>query len=775
MNARSRPALLVLWLAALTALAGYVVQALRVDSDLRLFLPDAATPEQALVLDGIGEGPAARLLLVALQGAEAAELAAASRALADELREHPAFLRIENGASVGLPEALMRYRYLLSPAMDQRRLDAETLRTALQERIQDLGTPAGPLLESLVPADPTLEALAAVEWMAAGAGPERREGVWFDGDGRRALLLVQTVAAGFAPDAQQAALDALEQAFDRARRGDPGMRMAVSGPGAFSALMKERTQADATRLGSAAAVLLLLLLFAAYRRAGVVALAMLPLATAGLAGLAAVCLVYPQVHGITLAFGFTLIGVAQDYPIHFFSHQRPGADPADSARSLWPTLATGVASTCVAYLSFLASGVTGLGQLACFTVAGLAAAGLSTRFLLPRVTATAADDQAQSAMIRRADRWLALPPLPRAPYAAAAALCLAAAIAAPGPFWEDDLGRLTPVPRERLEEYIELRDQLGAPDARHLAVVTAPDAQGALEALEALDPGLAALVGDGSVEAYQHAARLLPSVHRQRERQAALPEAAQLAQALDSATQGLPYRAGVFAPFLEDVARARELAPLTPGGPENTPQQALAEGLLRQRDGATVALVTFTGVDDPAALARWVAASGAGVMLVDLKQASVALVVRQRERMLLSLALAAVLLALVVRAGLGGWRRTVAVLAPMALTTLAVVAILRLGGQSLNLFHLVSLILTAGLGLDYALFIERAGNAEAPRLRTLHAVLVCAASTFLVFALLSLSSIPVLESIGMTVALGVLLNFFLALGLRRGPPGHERA
>ena len=109
----------------------------------------------------------------------------------------------------------------------------------------------------------------------------------------------------------------------------------------------------------------------------------MPLASAGLAGLGAVALLFDGVHGITVAFGFTLIGVAQDYPIHLFSHQRAGVSPWASVRALWPTLATGVVSTCIAYLTFFVSGVDGLKQLAVFTIVGLGTAALTTRFLLP--------------------------------------------------------------------------------------------------------------------------------------------------------------------------------------------------------------------------------------------------------------------------------------------------------------------------------------------------------------------------------------------------------
>ncbi len=142
---------------------------------------------------------------------------------------------------------------------------------------------------------------------------------------------------------------------------------------------------------------MLVVLFAAYRRVGALVLSALPLASAAVAGLAAVSAVFGTVHGITLAFGFTLLGVAQDYPLHLLSHRRPGVAPADVARKLWPPLATGIASTSIAYLTFWFSGVTGLQQLACFTVTGLAVAGATTRWLLPPMMSAGDRDYGDSA------------------------------------------------------------------------------------------------------------------------------------------------------------------------------------------------------------------------------------------------------------------------------------------------------------------------------------------------------------------------------------------
>ncbi|MNV83125.1 hypothetical protein D3C71_1769070 [compost metagenome] len=67
------------------------------------------------------------------------------------------------------------------------------------------------------------------------------------------------------------------------------------------------------------------------------------------------------------------------------------------------------------------------------------------------------------------------------------------------------------------------------------------------------------------------------------------------------------------------------------------------------------------------------------------------------------------------------------------------------------------------------MFFDHAGDDRAEQLRTLHAVIVCSLTTLLVFALLGLSSIPVLRAIGATVALGVAFNFVLALLIVREP------
>ncbi len=754
--------LLAVWLAVLAGLGVLVSQRLKVSGDLRDFMPTPTTFDQRLLMEQIGDGPGSRLLLLAIDGANDASLAALSQGLAKALHGDPRYAQVLNGSFdlSALDERLLPYRYLLSPTLDNERYDEPFLADQLEQRLDDLSSPAASLLKGLLPRDPTLEVLKLAERWTPPHAPEVREGVWFSPQGE-ALLVVQTRAAGFDPAAQSEAVAGIEKAF----RGLPGAqaaRLTVSGPGYFSVVVSEQTRHQAEWIGNISTAGFVLLLLLAYRSAGSLLLSALPIASAALAGITALVLAFPQVHGITLAFGFTLLGVAQEYPIRVLSHRRAGEDALASVRDLWPLLLTAIASACIAYLAFYASGVNGLRQLAVFTVTGLLVAGMCTRYLLPRVLPVRIRDVAEMRWLMHARRLFDRVPRPRWLPPVVALVIVMTLFAAPGPFWQNNLAALTPLPPDLLQRDARLREALGAPDVRYLLVLQADDAQGVLRLSEALEPKVDALVNAHAVDAVELPSRYLPSITRQQARQDRLPGGADLRASIAQAAQGLPFRKDLFEPFLADVAKARTLPPLTP---ETFGQSALGQRLaamLTHRENHWLGLGTLSGVHDVAALESLAEGSGGAVRLLDLKQASESLVADYRSRILHALVAAAVLLVLTIVFALRGIRRAWHVLAPMTLATFLVLAVERAAGIEISLFHLVALTLAAGLGLHYALFFERDTGDAAEQRRTLHATLVCVASALLVFGMFAWSSIPVLRAIGLTVGLGVAFHFCLS-------------
>jgi len=343
---------------------------------------------------------------------------------------------------------------------------------------------------------------------------------------------------------------------------------------------------------------------------------------------------------------------------------------------------------------------------------------------------------------------------------------------APGAFWENDLSALAPVPRNMLMTQARLGAELGAPDVRYLLVLRAPSADGVLKLSEQITPRVDALIAHHAVDAVELPSRYLPSVETQRARQANLPDEATLRASLAQAEQDLPFRPGLFAPFVADVERARALPPLTPEQFEKSPLGARLQAMLVKHDGKSadhdgrapwIGLGTLIGVRDPAAIAALSQSTHGAVHLLDLKASSESLLIAYRQRVLIALGIAALLLCATVTIALRGPRRALHVLAPMTLATLMVLVVLRAAGIPLSLFHLVSLTLAAGLGLHYALFFERRTDDPEEERRTLHATLVCVISALLVFGVLALSSVPVLRAIGLTVALGVAFHFTLSV------------
>lgn len=778
-----RATLLVLWLLALAGLGWMVSQRLKISTDLRSFMPAPTTPDQRLLMEQVGEGPGSRLLLLAIgrscascascargtgpsmagAGSSDEQLAALSQGLATALKNDPRYSQVVNGSfdPGALDPALLPYRYLLSPTLDTQPLDEAYLADQLQQRLDDLSSPAASLLKGLLPRDPTLEVLKLAQMWAPAQSPQVRDGVWFSPQDE-ALLLVQTVAAGFDPGAQQQAIDGIEQAF-HALPGSAGAKLDLSGPGYFSVVVGAQTRHQADWIGRISTVGFIALLLLAYRSFSSLLLSALPIASAALAGITALTLAFDEVHGITLAFGFTLLGVAQEYPIRVLSHRRAGEDAVQSVRALWPLLLTAIASACIAYLAFYASGVNGLKQLAVFTIVGLLAAGFSTRYLLPHLLPRRVRDVADMRWLVRAREFVDRLPRPRwIPLLVAAAIVVMLALA-PGPFWQNNLAALTPLPQDMLQHDARLRKALGAPDVRYLLVLQAPTEQEVLALSQHLQPRVDALLAKHAVDALELPSRYLPTVALQHERQLKLPDHATLQRELAEALDGLPFRADLFQPFLDDVQTARRLPPLTPERYAQTPLGQRLSAMLVQRDGHWLGLGTVSGVHDVAALQALGENTDGAVRLLDLKAASESLVVDYRTRILQALLAAAILLVLTISFALRSVRRAWHVLAPMTLATFLVLAVERMAGIEISLFHLVALILAGGLGLHYALFFERDTGDPAEQRRTLHATIVCVLSALLVFGMLAWATIPVLRAIGLTVSLGVAFHFCLSI------------
>ena len=202
-----RRAILLVWLFGM--LAGLVVIARTpFQTDMSAFLPRAPRPAQRILVDQLREGAVSRLILLGIE-ADRAALGPLSRELAASLRGNRDVAFVANGQTEGLAreaELLWRNRYVLSPAVTAAHFSAEALHAALLDDARALASPLGIVAKRAIPADPTGEMALLIGRLTSRAGgmhPAMADGVWVSPDRRRALLMVQTAAAGSDIDGQE--------------------------------------------------------------------------------------------------------------------------------------------------------------------------------------------------------------------------------------------------------------------------------------------------------------------------------------------------------------------------------------------------------------------------------------------------------------------------------------------------------------------------------------------------------------------------------------------
>ncbi len=773
---RSGHRAIAVWLLGLVACVAVIAQT-RFTADMSAFMPQRPSATQQLLVEQLREGALSRLLLVGIEGGEPAARAELSKQLAGRLAASPEFAGVQNGDAAALAkdrDLLFSHRYLLSPAVNPGRFTVDGLRQAIGDSIDLLASPAGLMIKSLLPRDPTGEMIELVGALGADHGPASAHGVWMSRDGRRALLMAQTVAPGADTDGQEQALARLRAAFGEVRERLPqaaDMRLLVSGTPVFSVDARRTIRGEVERLAIVSGVGIIAVLMLVFRSLPALALGLLPVVSGALAGVAAVSLGFGHVHGLTIGFGTTLIGEAVDYSIYYFVQSREGNDGDWRAR-FWPTIRLGVLTSLFGFASLLFSGFPGLAQLGLYSMSGLLVAAAVTRFVLPPLRPAGFRPPDATAIGRAVApllgglgrlRWLAF---------GLAVLAVATLVVQRDRLWNLRLSELSPMSPALLALDESLRGELGAPGQGYLVVVGAPEREAALAAAERVAGRLQVLVDQGVIAGFETPTRFLPSRATQQARRAALPERDELARRLREATAGLPLRAERLAPFLDDVETARsvESQPWLDAEILKGSHLALAvDAMLLQRQSGWSVLLPLRAPaagEIDAGRVRAAVADEPGAAFLDVgREANRLYAEYLDEAIVLSLAGFAAI-AVLLAVSLRSVRRLLRVMAPLAIAVLLVMAGLALAGERMTLLHLVGLLLTVAVGSNYALFFDKADAAIEPR--TLASLVVANITTVIGFGALATSTVPVLHAIGVTVGPGAVLALLLSAMLAGG-------
>jgi predicted exporter len=328
----------------------------------------------------------------------------------------------------------------------------------------------------------------------------------------------------------------------------------------------------------------------------------------------------------------------------------------------------------------------------------------------------------------------------------------------------DDVRALQRPPPELVAAEKRVRTLLGVGFDTRFVLVTAATPELVLQRLEALEPVFARLELAGNIQGHLSVSPSLVSLGRQQSDRRLLEQKVYGDDgALTHVMQKLGFEPAVIAARRAafDAARGESLTPeVWLASPLSAPVRHLWLGTLGTDEAAVVLLDGNTAPE----LVRAAVESVPGVHYVD-QVADISSVLGEYRRIaswLMLVVIGVMLACLIVFYRSAAALRTALPAATGLALTLATLGFMH---EPVNLFHVLSLLLVLGLGVDYAIILREGRSQQA-----VLAVFLSMTTTLISFGLLGFSSVPFVRSIGITVALGVAFTFLIAVAAK---PRHD--
>lgn len=749
----------LIWVVFFLLAATYVASSAKLTSDMRQFIPG----EDPNLMQAINHGPNSKLLLISLSNGLPQDMAKLNHELGYALQVNDYFTHIINGSENTdnqLPGFLFKHRYLLFPS-SANDFTSESITAALKQRLTEIRSSFSTFPREYLQSDPTGLTVALLKNIRRDTGGIKRlHNTLFTDDEKNSLLFVWLKYGASDIDKQEQAIHYIRNTFNELNQTDIAIR--ISGLPSIAVAYRHQIKTDAQQLTMFGSLFIFIFVLFLYRSLMVAFLIAVPLGSGVLAGTLAVLLLYGEIHGITLAFGITLLGIAIDYPIHVFTHK---TSTIQDRNTVFHTIYMGAITTIIGFLSLVFSGFSGLQQLGAFACSGLLTAVFVTRYLLTDkpvksiipITQILASNLFNRLSGFKHDKSLLI------------LITIASGIFIGinhDDYLQTDI-RNYGVANKENPTVIDIND------TGRLMLIEGDKANTVLILSEMISLKLDILIQDNILQSYAAPSDYIPSTRQQQKNLAALPERSQLDESLRVAIEATPFKKDAFLPFAEAVERAKQHKALDFEDFRHTALYTRTNQRLYQSDGNWVGLINLSGISDEGALINIAEEYGSQVNYINVStDSSAAILTYQQEMIVLCfLGLGVIILVLIFR--LGVQNAAVTLLPIFAALSLTLVLLFMLG-HKLTIFHIASLLLVLGLSLDYSLFCQRPELNDASGTST--SLLVCSLSTAGIFALLASSSILALNAIGTTVLIGSLVGFFfsvLAANVRGRQPSAE--
>ena len=653
-------------------------------------------------------------------------------------------------------QQLFPYRYQLLDAQSQAIL-ATNPDALIKQNLEILYSPVGQMQAANLERDPLL--LFSRYFNAQNLIKLNLEqGIVLLPDQQRfwALLLTDLDDERLQLDKLETLLNIVHSETEQAKTA--GGRLLVSGMPLFTAQGAETAKQEISTVGAGSSLGVIFLLWVTFRSVRPLLLSALAIG-AGLFSALVVCvLFFGKIHILTLVFGASLIGVADDYAQHFLcdSLGEKNWNPRKSLKFILPGLTFGLLSNLLSYAGLGFSPFPGLQEVALFSAMGLLVAWLTVVLLFPLLL-TGFSFEHKPGILKLTTYWEQH--WPRWLFKNRLGLSLLLLVFIAGGLYkltpQDDVRLLQSVPEELMVAANKIRSVLPMSPDSQFFLVSGKDQIAWFQNEQKLLKKLDALKQQKMLNNYQGLSSYWPDAVQQQQNYLLLKQKLYNSGLLEYYMTELGFDRSAIAAELKQFAEAERNSLTLPEwlAVADETKQLLWLGCDSGRCQSTVTLI---GINDLSALSA--AAESTGVVWVDQVDSVSSLFTRYRVRASGLLAIAFCL----ATACLGykfGWRNSINIMSVPVVAVAVSIAMLGWFDQLFSLFNLFALLLVLGIGVDYGLFFFIAGDRRAS---TSLGVTLSALTTLLAFGLLAISSTQVVHAFGLTVAVGIVTALLCA-------------
>lgn len=812
--------------AALVAVAGLLAAFLSFNTDMLSLLPqrDPAVRTYVETLQDFGSNT---FLLVAVRlppETVAEPYESFADELAGRLAKLPEVKQVQH--RIGQPEDLLKTFFpksVLFLDLEGRRklaarLSDEGIRLRVGELRRQLATPQGLAAKELAKLDPLGVSEIFLDRLQSSRGTlhvDWTSGYYLSLDHRLLLLLVEPVKSPQDIPFDQRLVGKVEAAVaaTRARWGEiagdnppPRPEVVIGGPYMTALSDASMIKGDmVVNIATSALGVLALFLFA-FRRPG--------------------ALIYgfgPLIAGLVLTFGFSkltigslssatsivaplLIGLGIDFVIvnygRYIGERQRGAGLEAALLTMAGSCSRGVLvgalTTTATFYAFTVTEFAGLRQMGFLCGTGILFCALTTFLLLPAMLAWSEDRHArrQTApnLYLHSFGFTGLTRLsmrhPKAAFAVAAALTVAAAGLATGVEFDEGMKTMRPKGNRGLEVSQEVAESFGSGFDSMQLILKGKTVEEVIEAADRAEAGVRRLVAGGTLYGWSGVTSLIPPPSRQRDALAWLAagrgggtlDLARIHRTFAAAVTAEGMRHEPFEPGFALLAQALSLnQPIELADFEASPEtRLLAERFLKQTPtGWKTAVYLYPPSN------RWRRQAPPQVLALVREMGPQAALSgsnlvnqRVREQVIrdawLAGILGLILVAIILYLNFRSWRQTITSLAPLLVGIVWMVGGMVALSVPMNFINIFVTTMIIGIGVDYGIHVlHRYRDAcelpwpefEAALVDTGKAVMAAAMSTLVGFGSIIFSHYPGLQSTGKVAVLGALFTSLVAITL----------